>query len=141
MDEKRRAKVQNAAEGLLEPGERVIAEVGGVAAKNVWGILFIGGPVGLMLLRRARNYVLTDRNIYVCRSSQGSGMPKEVLLKEPLASANLELTKTGLALNGKEQLFVGRIARQRTREFYELAQQQTAGAPAPAAQEETAPAS
>jgi hypothetical protein len=132
MNPKRVAKVQKALESQLEQGEQVLAEVAGYAARNMWQIILLIGPLGMALLGRYRNYVLTDRNIYVCKSNLLTGVPSKVLLKEPRSSGKLELTKTGLALGGQEPLYVGKVIRKRAGQLYEQAQQQPQAAPAAA---------
>jgi hypothetical protein len=131
MDEKRRAKIQAAAQGFLEPDERVTNEVAGIGARGMWQIVIMLGPVGLMLFRRGRDYIATDRNIYVCRTSSLTGLPKKVLAKRPLTDGRLELTRTGLALDGANQLYIGRLGRRKARDFAEHAHASAATAGQP----------
>ena len=126
MNDKRRAKVEAAAAGLLEPGEHVQAEVTGIDQRNMWPYIVMLGPVGLAAFQRYRDYIATDRNVYVCQTGL-SGLPKKVLAKRPLSEGQLELTKTGLSLDGDNPLFVGKVARKKARAFYEQAQ--TLGSP------------
>jgi hypothetical protein len=121
MDEKRRAKVEQAAAGLLEPGERVEAEVAGIDRENMWLYMIAVGPVGLAAFRRWRDYIATDRTVYCCQTGL-MGLPKRVIAKRPLADARIELTKTGLAMDGGNELFVGKAARRKAREFHERLQ-------------------
>ena len=133
MNPKRVAKVQKALQSQLEQGEQVVGEVAGYAAKSMWQIILLIGPLGMALLGRSRNYVVTDRNVYVCKSNPLTGLPSKVLIKEPLSSGKLELTKTGLSLGGQQPLYVGALIRKRASAVYERAQAAPAGEPAEAA--------
>ena len=108
MDEKRKAKWQKAAGAILEPGERVVAVAVGQKAEGMWPILFLVEDIALPLLKRARGYLVTDRNVYLCRlSSMRSHGIEEVLEKRRRGEVPVQFHRNRLTLDGANPVYVG----------------------------------
>lgn len=100
-------RVRTVIEPLLEPGEIYQCEIRG---KSSWGAIWLdsfgsalglfGTPLNLAAEMMDRCMLLTDRNIYVCRSPGRSGKRLEVLTKYELGSVPAEYAKSGVKLAG-----------------------------------------
>lgn len=108
MKEKTREKWQKAAAEFLEPGEQVQAAARGVRAK-FWQLALIYGWLVIAIQGRYRTYLVTDRNVYVCKAG---AMTKyaiaEVLDKWPLGAVEVKFAGGYLTVDGDHETFLGR---------------------------------
>ena len=94
-------------EPLLEPGEVYQCEIRGKSSRGaIWldsfgsALGLFGAPLNLAAEMMDRFMLLTDRNVYVCRSPGLSGKRLEVLTKYELGSVPGEYAKSGVKLAG-----------------------------------------
>jgi hypothetical protein len=107
VKDKSRQKWQDSLGRFLEPGERVEAAVRGRRA-TFWQLMLGYGWVLLVLQKRYRAYVVTDRNVYVFQASGVAAykVTKE-LEKRPLGAARVEYKRGYLTLDGMHESLVG----------------------------------
>lgn len=104
MDTKRMAKWQEHAGTVLEPGERVTAAATGTTG----GWLFWLFPEISWFRDHARAYLITDRNVYVCRlRSTRLYDIHNVVRKQPLGQARVQFSRNRVSLDGADPMYVG----------------------------------
>jgi hypothetical protein len=104
MDTKRMAKWQAHAETILEPGERVTA----VATGTTGGWLFWLFPEISWFRDHARAYLVTDRNVHVCRlRSTRQYEIQSVVQKQRVGQARVQFRRGRLSLDGADPMYVG----------------------------------
>ena len=131
MENKRVGKWQERAGAVLEPGEQVTAAATGTTGGWVFWLL----PEISWFRDHARAYLVTDRNVYVCRlSSTRYGEVQDVLEKRPLGTARVEFSRGRITLDGGNPVFVGvlPIGRRWAREAVGAAGSSRSAAPPPA---------
>jgi hypothetical protein len=117
---KRIAKWNEHAGVVIEPGERVVAAATGTTG----GWLFWLLPEVSWFRAHARAYLVTDRNVYVCRlSSTRQYGVQGVLQKRALGTARVEFSRSRITLDGTSPMYVGLlpIGRRWAREVVEAA--------------------
>jgi len=108
MNETQRQKWQRGASGILEPGERVELAVNGWASQSMWKTAMMFGFIGLTVAGRGRVYLITDRNVYLCRTHRAKGFTAtSVLDKRSLADARLGFAKKRVSLDDMNHVYVG----------------------------------
>lgn len=97
---------------VLEPNERIEAVAAGAPAFRglSWlpTVAFLPRLLNRML-NGGRVYIVTDRNVYVCRTGARGTTPTEVLAKRPLADARLDFKNEALTMDGDNPLAVGPV--------------------------------
>jgi hypothetical protein len=141
MDQKRKAKWQQGASAILEPGEQVLAAAPGQKAEGMslmtWIVAFVESVaelfldwVAIPLPSHGRAYLVTDRNVYFCRlSPTDSHKVDELLEKRPVTGARMEFRRNRLTLDGVNAVYVGwlPVGRRWAREVAEAANAGTRG--------------
>ncbi len=129
METKRITKWNEHAGAVLEPGEQVVAAATGTTG----GWLFWLLPEISWFRDHARAYLVTDRNVYVCRlSSTRQYDVKGVSQKRALGTARVEFSRSRLTLDGTNPIYVGLlpVGRRWAREVVEAATNPKSGGPA-----------
>jgi hypothetical protein len=124
------AKWSEHAAAVLEPGEQVVAAATGTTG----GWLFWLLPEISWFRDQARAYLVTDRNVYVCRlSSTRQYDVQGVLQKRALGTVRVAFSRSRITLDGTNPMFVGvlPIGRRWAREVVEAATIPKSGAPSP----------
>jgi hypothetical protein len=129
MKDNIRQKWESGLSGFLEPGERVEAAARGMQAK-FWQLALLYGYIMLLVMKRFRTYVVTDRNVYVFQSASGKYKASAVLEKQQLGQARVELNGSYLTFDGKHETYVGIAGpgKRWAREVAEAASKSPAGA-------------
>jgi hypothetical protein len=125
---RRVAKWNEHAGAVLEPGEQVVAAATGTTG----GWLFWLLPEISWFRDHARAYLVTDRNVYVCRlSSTRQYDVQGVLEKRALGTARVELNRSHITLDGSNSIYVGLlpIGRRRAHEVVDAATVPKKGSP------------
>ena len=98
------AKWQEHAGAALQPGERVTAAATGTTG----GWLFWLLPEISWFRDHARAYLVTDRNVYVCRlRSTRQYDIQSVVQKQSLSQARVRFTRSRLSLDDTNPMYVG----------------------------------
>jgi hypothetical protein len=118
MNEKARTRWQRRSGALLEDGEQIEAVSVGYASEGMWSSAMLGGALLMAIEQRGRAYIVTDRNVYVGRTSAWKGSTiTEIVAKRPRHFATVELRNRRLWLDGGNPVFIGAALRKRAREL------------------------
>jgi hypothetical protein len=104
--DKQRERRANAVAPYLEPGETVKASFIGQTPVPPWVFFLIASYV-FIFIQKYRVVVATERNLYVMQNKFLSSYKfNGVALKVPLASADIEVSKTWMRVEGGPKLYV-----------------------------------
>lgn len=107
MKDNVREKWQKGLSEHLEPDERIEAAARGMGIR-FWQLALFYGYLLMMITKRFRTYIVTDRNVYVFQASSGSKYKAgAVLAKRPLGQARVELKGSYLTFDGEHLTYVG----------------------------------
>lgn len=102
MNERMRARMQSGAQSFMEPGETVKYGVANMTMP-VWVYFpFAGILLAPYVIQKSSFAVVTDRNVYVFKSTGIGFKPRRVLFKAPLGSATASVE--GSAFPGRHLL-------------------------------------
>jgi hypothetical protein len=118
MDESKRTKYQDGAEGLLEPEERVELAATGLKHSPLRPLVSI---IPFLQPFNLRTVMLTDRNVYVLRAGPGTKTKsRAVVAKHPRGSVEVQASGSSL-LVGDEGVALGMVNRGTAKEISEAA--------------------
>jgi hypothetical protein len=108
MRESRREKWQERSK-VLEPDERVVAATRGLEAPT-W-LIFLLGDLYLAFFGRLRAWIVTDRNVYICKASwwrqfTATSVIEKHRLGEAEVAYHQSRLRPRLTLNGQHGTFI-----------------------------------